>query len=149
MRQWSQWPALLVVVAFLSGCGPTGKPPLPTYEVSGSITKDGVPLSGVIVSIVPIEATGLPAIGQSDANGEFNLNLSSTQPGANAGSHKVVLSGGGSAPTPEDYAKASKGGPPGAGQTPYPAEWTSPKTSPLTFDVGESLQNFLRIEIEE
>ena len=58
--------ALLCVV----GCSPRG--PVVQF-VEGTVTLDGVPVSDADVCFTPKGAEGMPALGKTDANGQYRL----------------------------------------------------------------------------
>lgn len=81
--------AVLVVVSatmLLSvGCGRRDLPPL--GRVRGTVTLDGKPLSGVIVTFQPEK--GRPAVANTDANGNYDVVYSGGVKGANVGFNTV------------------------------------------------------------
>jgi hypothetical protein len=83
---------LLLTIGFLigSGCGSKEK----TVSVSGTVTHNGQPVPGLVISFVPIEATETGvSIGQTDDNGKYELKVAKTgSSGAVVGMHKVWVS---------------------------------------------------------
>ncbi len=149
------WCALLVVC--VAGCGAgSGKfPPPKLYPVTGSLQVNGKKLSGVMVQLIPADATSTarPAIGVTDAEGNFKIATNGDR-GAAAGNYKVVLGAGAEERTEpmtvEEATKISGAGVKFKGMpkkaTPYPTEWGNPKTTPKTFEVPES-ESELKIDI--
>ena len=69
------------------GCGgPEGEP---TYPVTGTVTRNGQPLPGAIVSFFP--ETGTPAVGETDASGKYALTTNTKDDGAVVGKYKVTI----------------------------------------------------------
>jgi hypothetical protein len=84
--------ALIVTVCFLStsGCGGGEN----VVSVSGKVTRNGQPVSGIVVSFVPAAAseTGV-STGETDENGNYTLKVAKTgSSGAVVGKHKVWIS---------------------------------------------------------
>ncbi|HET6423849.1 MAG TPA: hypothetical protein VFG20_09215 [Planctomycetaceae bacterium] len=65
----------------LIGCGGSDRPPL--GKVSGAVTIDGAPLTGVIVAFMPAE--GRPATAVTDDRGLYRLEYTDGVPGAKVG----------------------------------------------------------------
>ena len=78
--------ASLCTIALSTGCGTSG-PEL--GSVSGTVTLDGVPLSGVLVVFNP--GNSRPSEGLTDANGYYELRYTREQSGAIVGQHKVLI----------------------------------------------------------
>src|SRR5262245_61954234 len=103
-------PLLLLGLSVLTaGCGRQ------VATVSGKVTLDGKPLANARVNFQPSSGDavnpGVGSYGQTDANGEYSLNLiDGTGPGAVVGTHRVMIRavGGGQAAAPgKDPEKAS------------------------------------------
>ena len=75
------------VLLFASGCSSGDQPEL--GEVSGTVTLDGKPLSGVWVGFAPTE--GRSSMALTDAQGHYELMYLDATPGAKVGSHKVAI----------------------------------------------------------
>jgi hypothetical protein len=64
-------------------------------EVSGTVTLDGKPLSGVTVTFYPVaeksDAQAAHSIGTTDASGAYTLSTADGRKGAVVGKHKVVV----------------------------------------------------------
>jgi hypothetical protein len=130
---------LLVICAFfsvLAGCGPKGRPTVPTALVSGVVKMDGQPLAGAQVNFLNTDYAG---VADTDASGRFEM---TAQPGSNkvfivkyqgaSGSFDATMIGGGDM----------------AGSGPkqlLPPKFSDPGKSELTFtvsDEGNSDANF-------
>jgi hypothetical protein len=84
------WPAIAVgLLVAAAGCGQAG-PEL--GSVKGTITLDGKPLEGAEISFQPDSATGSPALGETDAEGRYELRYTRSRNGADLGRHKVRIS---------------------------------------------------------
>ncbi|PQO37705.1 carboxypeptidase regulatory-like domain-containing protein [Bremerella cremea] len=80
--------ALLVMFLGLTGCGGTGdKPDL--GQVTGTVTLDGQPLSGVAVVFQP--DNGRPARGMTDAEGKYDLIYIRNERGTKVGHNRVEI----------------------------------------------------------
>ncbi len=77
--------AILLVVA---GCGRSDLPELGT--VSGTVTLDGRPVTGLGVAFYPLSG-GRQALGVTDENGKYNLTFVDGVPGAKTGTNEVTL----------------------------------------------------------
>jgi ABC-type phosphate transport system substrate-binding protein len=80
--------ALLVLV--LAGCGNQDSR---FSRVEGTVTYNGQPLEGAVVSFQPVAQDGVPASGTTDANGRFSLT-------------SVGAAGGGTGAMPGEYVVA-------------------------------------------
>ncbi len=79
---------LPILLLGLSGCGgPSDQPEL--GQVSGTITLDGKPLSGVAVVFQPDD--GRPAHGTTDANGKYELTYIRNIRGTKVGHNRVEI----------------------------------------------------------
>lgn len=83
-----------------SGCGPSDQPDL--GEVTGTITLDGKPLSGIDVVFQPV--SGRPARGKTDADGKYELTYIRQTKGTKIGSNRVEI-----APSEDGEAEESAG----------------------------------------
>ncbi|MDX1930114.1 MAG: carboxypeptidase-like regulatory domain-containing protein [Pirellulaceae bacterium] len=84
MFRFSVLSGLLLCVG-LVGCSSGDRPPL--GRVSGTVTMDGKPLAGVIVSFQP--ETGRAASAETDAEGNFDLEYTYQVKGAKIGPNTV------------------------------------------------------------
>lgn len=88
MLRMRSWGSLLTLCAILlAGCGSGDRPPL--GSVSGTVTVNGEPFSGVIVSFMPDK--GRPATGMTDDNGRYTLEYVQGVKGCKTGPNKVVF----------------------------------------------------------
>jgi len=69
--------AVCLLVSLVSGCGPKGRPTVPTAVVSGVVKLDGQPLSGAQVNFLNSDYAG---VADTDSSGRFEL---TAQPGSN------------------------------------------------------------------
>jgi hypothetical protein len=102
-RRRSSWPLVVAcVVLAVSGCGGDGK-----VRVNGTVTLDGQPLEGAIVTFLPVEkGQGQIAHGTTDKDGAFDLTTSRPNDGAFPGEYKVtVVYAEGAAPPPSGNVK--------------------------------------------
>jgi hypothetical protein len=85
-------PAILATVFLLSssGCGKSEK----VVAVAGTVTHNGQPVPGLIISFVPVEQTQTGvSTGQTDEGGKYSLKVAKTgSSGAVVGYHKVWVS---------------------------------------------------------
>lgn len=79
---------LLVLVTSLPGCGGAGDQP-ELGQVTGTITLDGKPLSGVAVVFQP--DGGRPARGTTDAEGKYELTYIRNTRGTKVGRNRVEI----------------------------------------------------------
>jgi hypothetical protein len=94
-RFWPAWPrraGLLIVVPWMVlGCGDDelGK----RYAVSGSVTRQGKPLTKGSVNFMPANpSTGRAATGEIRPDGTYSLTTQNPDDGALAGDYRVVIS---------------------------------------------------------
>lgn len=80
----------LLVGLMATGCGDSG-PPL--GRVTGTVTIDGQPASGVTVNYQSADG-GRGSSAVTDENGQYDLIYSPTRTGALVGTHNVSISGG-------------------------------------------------------
>jgi len=78
----------VAVAACLTGCGGSGdKPEL--GQVTGTITLDGEPLTGIAVVFFP--ESGRPARGKTDADGKYELTYIRQERGTKLGRNRVEI----------------------------------------------------------
>ena len=99
---------LLLIAVAVFGCGKD--PNLPDlHATSGTVTLDGQPLDGAVVTFYPTGNTrGTRAHGRTDAQGRYTLTSSKLGKGTPAGSYRVIVSkltmpDGSPLPTGEDF----------------------------------------------
>jgi hypothetical protein len=74
--------ALCCLAAALVGCGPARPSVAP---VSGTVTLDGTPLPGAVVTFNPVGGNGAPAVGNADGQGKYSMTDMSPNAVAGAG----------------------------------------------------------------
>ena len=80
----------MIAGAFLVMCPGCEEPGTPKVQVTGSVTFQGKPLEGAIVSFTP-KAGGPPASGTTDADGKYILSTESHGDGAVVGEYAVTI----------------------------------------------------------
>lgn len=120
--------ALAAALVFLAGCGDSG-PKL--VQVRGKVTYNGNPVPRGTVIFTPA-AGGPPATGEIGPDGSFAMTTFKTADGAVPGKHKVFIVAM-AVPT-DELPEARSPTPPPI----IPVKYTSPATSPLTADVGDT-----------
>ncbi len=113
MKKVTAWLCVSCLMGVV-GCGSSSEHPL--VMVSGNVTQNGTPLSGVNVMFIPESGEGAPSGGQTDNSGAFELQYTDGHAGAVVGKHRVIIS----VPTPEPPA-------PMGGETRPVAQQTSPE----------------------
>lgn len=124
--------------SLLVGCGPAGRPVVPTATVSGVVKMDGQPLSGAQVNFLNADYAG---VAETDASGRFEM---TAQPGANkvfivkyqgvSGTFDATMVGGGDM----------------AGSGPkqlLPPKFSDPEKTELTFSVSEAGNSDANFEV--
>ncbi len=88
----SQWKCLvcLAALALFVGCGTSTGPK--TVPVTGTVTLDGTPVAGAVVTFSPEAADGRAATGTTDGSGRFELTTTVSGDGAVPGSYFVGIS---------------------------------------------------------
>jgi hypothetical protein len=74
---------------FQVGCNPEGLPGL--GRVTGTITMDGKPVPDAMVAFDPVGGGAAPAMGRTDASGNYELYYSRGNKGAKTGEHTVQI----------------------------------------------------------
>src|SRR5688572_11184430 len=77
---------LILLLAACAGCG-SDAPEI--VRVSGTVTRGGKPVPGLIVHFQP--EGGRPSWGQTDAQGHYDLDYDPDHRGAKVGKHKVFF----------------------------------------------------------
>lgn len=75
--------------ATLAGCG--GGQPDGVAPVSGRVTLGGQPLSGAIVTFLPVQQGASTSLGRTDDEGRFTLLYGGNIQGAQVGQHRVTI----------------------------------------------------------
>jgi len=91
VRQLYELLVLAIAAVGLTGCGNNSGPAL--GQVTGTVTMDGEPLPGAMVSFYP-EAGGRSSHGVTDDSGEFLLRFTGMKDGALVDTHKVKIETG-------------------------------------------------------
>lgn len=78
----------IACLMFVSGCGSSG-PQLGT--VSGTVTLDGKPVPGALVTFISKEPDGTSSYGKTDSNGKYRLEFTTESSGAMVGAHDVTI----------------------------------------------------------
>jgi len=139
--------SLLVLSATLAGCGPQ-KPE--TVKVRGLVSLDGKPVEDATVGFTPKDG-GRPAMGTTDASGQFLLTTFAPGDGAIVGTHTVTVSKIRSTGQQVDASTVPAGsnamplsGPatPGGIKIEWvvPPKYADPKTSGFTVDVKRGME---------
>jgi hypothetical protein len=126
------------------GCG--GKAPV---KVSGVVTISGSPVVNAIVGFDPVDKQGLPASGQTDANGRFELTSRVPGDGVLPGEYKVTITAIqplGDTSDPNKFLAASKDKPPDW-KSPVHENYSNVEKTPLKFTVP--IKGKLDIELNE
>ena len=90
IRVHSAWLCAVLVVA---GCGGSNSSLPKLMPVSGTVTLDGKPCSGVVVSFIPIGSThGTGAGGYTDKAGKYELTATHGGKGTPVGEYRVIAS---------------------------------------------------------
>ena len=90
MRTWLLSVATILASVGASGCG-SGGPEIPDLApTTGVVTKAGKPIADAIVTFWPEK--GAQSVGNTDAEGRFELKYMGTTPGAVIGKHTVKIS---------------------------------------------------------
>ena len=84
-------PAILLPVGiFLTGCSNSSGPP--TYAVTGTVTMQGKPLAGAVITFVPTGNEGVAASAITDSDGKYALTTRQAGDGARPGEYRVKVS---------------------------------------------------------
>lgn len=140
------WGVCVLTAALPIGCGPAGGKRPPLGKVHGTITYNGKPVPRGTVTFTPVAGakgnpSGMPAIGQIQSDGSYELTTFDTGDGAVLGQHSVTITSQTEAPEPMKtmpppdeaikYVKANRL---------LPEKYSDPKETPLkyTVDAGEN-----------
>jgi hypothetical protein len=147
-RQRVKFVVGIAVCAGLLGCG-SGASLVPA---KGKVVYQGQPVAGANVTFVPKEGT--PAIGVTDANGEFTVNTVG-KPGLPAGLYKVGVTkfsstGTNASMTPEDMVKMQAGGKMPEVKNEVPAKYAAAPLSGLEANVtSDKTKNVFTFELKD
>lgn len=154
-----RWPGcLLVVLLTLGGCTsslPEGA--RPTEPVSVTVTYNGEPVEGAIVTFISDESEPVGAYGRTDARGVAEMKTYVEGDGAVVGAHKVTIAKTETAGGADADQSAENYDPPelSAGYVPptvkylIPQKYMSPGTSGLTAEVTENGPNELQFDLKD
>jgi len=81
---------LVTVGIFLTGCSSSSKPP--TFPVTGTVTWQGKPLAGAVITFVPTGKEGEAASAITDSEGKYALTTWEAGDGARPGQYRVKVS---------------------------------------------------------
>src|SRR3954452_23234255 len=82
--------SILVPLGIVLGCSNSSRPP--RYPVTGTVTYQGKPLAGAVITFVPTGADGEAASAFSDADGKYALTTWEAGDGARPGEYRVKVS---------------------------------------------------------
>ena len=83
----------LLLAVVLSGCGGVSDSRPPVMPVKGTVLLDGKPLSGAMISFIPIgETRGAGGGARTDTAGRYELTSAHGDKGAPLGQYKVIVS---------------------------------------------------------
>ncbi len=129
---------LCVAVLLATGCGSS----LNTAKVNGKVTVAGQPVADIVVTFMP-EGGGRPAMGVTDASGNFSLSTLGNQDGAVPGKHKVAFSKSAPPPASDPSQVAPADYNPKPVELPFNAKYATAETSGITADVEAGKANNL------
>src|SRR5262245_54967795 len=115
-----------VLALVIAGCG--SRPVFEVGEVQGTVTLNGKPLIGAIVTFYPEFDINSPlpfATGVTDQNGVYTLAIDKNTSGAVVGRNVAVVC----------WPVRDRGAPPVVTDVPIPLKYTVPGDSPLKVDV--------------
>lgn len=155
---------LMTISALCLGCGGgSDSANVETVPVQGTVTLDGKPIEGAIVTFVPVnEAQGLPATGTTDKDGRFTLTAmgggkrgaagAGTLPGEYyVGVVKDIFEGDDAEDSPPEgqFPEESSDEPSTEPQVKHivPTKYNDPKTSGIKVTVKEG-DNDIKIELK-
>jgi hypothetical protein len=132
--------SLLFLLLAVGGCGPETSP---TAKVHGKVTYQGKPVPNVSVTFTP--ATGRPAFGTTDANGEYKLSTFGEEDGAEPGMHTVTLASTAEIPMPGTPEAAQAANQP----PPFPPKYSDAATSGLSKEVKKGEDNEINLDLTD
>jgi hypothetical protein len=154
----------LLAGGLLSGCSSSGPPRPKAIKAKGKVLYKGVPVAGASVAFLG-DGNSVPALGRTDANGQFELTTSESGDGAVPGMHKVTVSksvppkssaapatGIASMEAAADAAKkrGDQEAPPDSGaMSLLPEKYAQASTSDLSFEVTTTGPNDFTIELKD
>ena len=126
-----------VVLSLLAGCGGGADRPA-TQPVKGRVVYKGLPVAEANVTFSP--ASGRPATGTTDAQGEFTLTTFIAGDGAIEGEHQVLV---------EKYGPAAPNDPYAERKSLLPEKYGVLKTTPLKQTIGAGGNTAIAIELAD
>ncbi len=143
----------LIIVAGISGCTPRVEVAT-LFPVKGRVTLNGAPLAGCKLVLIPVKTDPGADDGYAgvlNEKGEFELSSLKGKAGAAAGQYKVTFQ---LAAVEDVNSEASRqaamkammsggAGPPEQKEAPYPAEYSSYKTSPKEVEISREANELL------
>ncbi|MFN3191729.1 MAG: hypothetical protein ACE361_14555 [Aureliella sp.] len=81
--------ALLLPLALVVGCGGDSNPP--TEPVTGTVTLDGQPFEGAVITFKPDDSSNRSAVATSQADGTYALTTFASGDGAQIGTYKIMV----------------------------------------------------------
>lgn len=127
---------LTVLLLLMAGCGGVDRPA--THPVEGRITYKGLPVADATVSFAP--ASGRPANGTTDADGNFSLTTYEPGDGALEGEHQVIVM---------KYEPAQPNDPYAERKSLLPSKYGDVKTTPLKQTVSAGGNTSITIELTD
>lgn len=124
----------IVAACCVSGCGSDDRPQLGT--VTGTVTMDDKPLGDVWVMFNP-QGGGRTSMGRTNQNGEYELMYLEGSPGANLGTHKVVIMA-----FNEDEAEEMRSETGEPIKEPIPAQYNTQTTLTAEVTEGDQVKDF-------
>lgn len=139
----------LICIALAIGCGgPAVDPNRPaTVAVSGKVTRNGQPVEGATVTLLPKTSGGRGASGRTDTSGAFALTTFDPGDGAIPGSYLVTVSKTeieGNSEIQED-----PNAPPPVHKDLLPTRYKDPSQSGLTAEIKEGDPNQLAFDLTD
>lgn len=136
--------ALIAGLAMVAGCGGGGEVDDDRPErtpVSGTVTLDGAPVEGAVITFHTESATGRGANGRSDSSGAFKMGTFEATDGVLPGNYQVTVTKMAAASAGSQVSEDDPNYDPNAGvdakpKNELPAKYADPQQSALTITVG-------------
>lgn len=148
------WPLCLMFSLLISGCGGSSEPadrPERT-QVSGTVTYQGNPVDGAIITLLPDDPTAKGAYATTDSSGKFQLSTFGGNDGAVPGNYKVSVRKLESISAPQPN-PGDPGYDPSAPEPEpkhlLPEKYADPHKSGLTVTVGQQPISDLKLELTD
>jgi hypothetical protein len=133
---------VLAAAIIAAGCGRPQEPWEKVYPASGVVHYRGQPLSGAVVTLIPLDADFPDSVrptAVTDAEGTFAIGTYSADDGAPAGDYKVLVL---------HYPVEGAADNPHAGPNDLPVKYAKAETTDLLVSVGEEETEFQPLELE-